>query len=74
MFVFYCLLLYLMLYYLIRYRGNLEYLKRGKFMSRIEMNQKAPIFEVEDYLGNKISLKDFQGSHNVLLVFNRGFI
>lgn len=43
-------------------------------MGRIEMNQKAPLFEEEDYLGNKISLKDYQGSHHVLLVFNRGFI
>lgn len=43
-------------------------------MSRIEMNQNAPVFEVEDYLGNKISLHDYNGSHHVLLVFNRGFI
>lgn len=43
-------------------------------MARIEMNQRAPVFEAEDYLGNKISLKDYQGSHNVLLVFNRGFV
>lgn len=43
-------------------------------MSKIELNQKAPVFEVEDYLGNKISLLDYQGSHNVLLVFNRGFV
>jgi peroxiredoxin len=43
-------------------------------MARIEMNQKAPIFEVEDYLGNKISLNDYKGYHNVLLVFNRGFV
>ena len=43
-------------------------------MSRIEINQKAPVFEVEDYLGNKISLHDYNGSHHVLLVFNRGFI
>ncbi len=42
-------------------------------MGRIEMNQRAPIFEVEDYLGNRISLKDYLGSFHVLLVFNRGF-
>lgn len=43
-------------------------------MARIEMNQRAPVFEVTDYLGNKISLKNYQGSYNVLLVFNRGFV
>lgn len=43
-------------------------------MSRIEMNQKAPVFEEVDYQGNKISLKDFQGLYNILLVFNRGFV
>lgn len=43
-------------------------------MGRIAMNQKAPIFDVEDYLGNRISLKDYLGSYIVLLVFNRGFI
>ena len=43
-------------------------------MSRIELNQKAPVFEVEDYLGNKISLHDYNNSYYVLLVFNRGFI
>lgn len=43
-------------------------------MARIELNQKAPAFEVEDYLGNKVSLKDFQGLYNILLVFNRGFV
>ena len=42
-------------------------------MGRIEMNQIAPNFNVEDYLGNKISLKDYLGSYNVLLIFNRGF-
>ncbi|KAF0091177.1 MAG: hypothetical protein FD141_966 [Fusobacteria bacterium] len=43
-------------------------------MARVELNQKAPVFEVEDYLGNTISLKSYLGSFLVLLVFNRGFI
>ena len=43
-------------------------------MGRVEMNQKAPAFEVEDYLGQRVALQDYLRSYNVLLVFNRGFV
>ncbi len=42
-------------------------------MSRVELNQSAPNFTLADFNGNEISLSDFQGKKNVLLVFNRGF-
>lgn len=42
-------------------------------MSRVEMHSQAPEFQVEDYLGNSVSLSQFEGQFNVLLVFNRGF-
>jgi peroxiredoxin len=42
-------------------------------MSRAELNQPAPNFTLTDFTGREISLADFQGKKNVLLVFNRGF-
>lgn len=42
-------------------------------MSRVELNQSAPDFTLADLNGNKVSLSDFRGRKNVLLVFNRGF-
>ncbi|MBK8419964.1 MAG: redoxin domain-containing protein [Anaerolineales bacterium] len=42
-------------------------------MSRAELNKPAPNFTLTDYKGNEVSLADFQGKKNVLLVFNRGF-
>jgi len=42
-------------------------------MSRIELNQPAPDFTLTDINGNEVSLSDFQGKKNVLLIFNRGF-
>jgi peroxiredoxin len=41
-------------------------------MSRVEINEAAPNFSLTDFNGRKISLADFQGKKNVLLVFNRG--
>jgi len=43
-------------------------------MSRIELNQPAPDFTLTDINGNEVSLSDFQGKKNVLLIFNRGFV
>jgi peroxiredoxin len=40
---------------------------------RVELNQPAPDFTLRDFNGNEVSLSDFQGRLNVLLVFNRGF-
>jgi peroxiredoxin len=40
---------------------------------RVKFNQPAPDFTLRDFNGNEVSLSDFQGLKNVLLVFNRGF-
>lgn len=42
-------------------------------MSRVELNKPAPNFTLNDFHGYEVSLTDFQGKKNVLLVFNRGF-
>jgi peroxiredoxin len=42
-------------------------------MSRAELNKPVPNFTLTDFKGQEISLSDFQGKKNVLLVFNRGF-
>jgi peroxiredoxin len=42
-------------------------------MSRAELNKPAPNFTLTDFTGLEITLTDFQGKKNVLLVFNRGF-
>ncbi len=42
-------------------------------MSRAELNKPAPEFSLTDFSGHKISMADFLGKKNVLLVFNRGF-
>ena len=43
-------------------------------MSKISLNTPAPNFSLTDYCGEKVSLSDFRGYKNVLLVFNRGFM
>lgn len=43
-------------------------------MSKVSLNTPAPDFTLTDYCGEKISLNDFRGYKNVLLVFNRGFM
>ncbi|MBP7757487.1 MAG: redoxin domain-containing protein [Anaerolineaceae bacterium] len=42
-------------------------------MSRVSLNQNAPNFSLPDYTGRVVSLADFRGKKNVLLVFNRTF-
>lgn len=42
-------------------------------MDKIECNTPAPAFTLTDLNGNRVSLADFLGRENVLLVFNRGF-
>ena len=42
-------------------------------MARVSLNQMAPDFSLADYRGNMVSLADFRGHKNVLLVFNRTF-
>jgi len=43
-------------------------------MSRVQLSEPAPDFELQDFTGRKIRLSDFKGRSNVLLVFNRGFV
>lgn len=42
-------------------------------MPRVEINTPAPDFTLDDFNGKRISLTDFTGQKNVLVVFNRGF-
>jgi len=42
-------------------------------MPRVSLNQSAPNFRLADYRGKMVSLADFRGVKNVLLVFNRTF-
>jgi mycoredoxin-dependent peroxiredoxin len=42
-------------------------------MPRIALDQLAPEFSLPDYSGRPVSLSDYRGRKNVLLVFNRGF-
>lgn len=42
-------------------------------MARVALNQAAPDFALDDYRGKTVTLADFRGKKNVLLVFNRTF-
>jgi peroxiredoxin len=42
-------------------------------MAKMMIDKLAPDFSVADYTGKPVSLSDFRGVANVLLVFNRGF-
>ena len=42
-------------------------------MPRVELNAAAPDFTLPDFNGKTVSLDDFTGHKNVLVVFNRGF-
>jgi peroxiredoxin len=41
---------------------------------RVQIDQPAPDFSLKDADGQQITLSDFKGKSNVLLVFNRGFV
>lgn len=43
-------------------------------MTRVAINTPAPDFTLPDFQGKPVSLSDFHGKANVLLVFNRGFV
>lgn len=43
-------------------------------MPRVELNKKAPDFTLTGVEGKPVSLSDYFGRANVLLVFNRGFV
>lgn len=42
-------------------------------MPRVDLNTPAPDFTLQDFNGHNVSLSDFRGKANILLVFNRGF-
>jgi len=42
-------------------------------MSRVKLDKPAPNFTLTDFTGHEVSLSDFHGKKNILLVFNRGF-
>lgn len=42
-------------------------------MSQVAINTPAPDFTLPDFLGKQVSLTDYAGRKNVVLVFNRGF-
>ncbi len=42
-------------------------------MPRVELNARAPDFELQDLAGEEVRLSDFRGKRHVVLVFNRGF-
>ena len=42
-------------------------------MARVELDVKAPDFTLDDISGRRVSLSDYAGRKNVLVVFNRGF-
>ena len=42
-------------------------------MPQVALNTPAPDFTLTDYQGREVTLSQFQGDQNVLLVFNRGF-
>jgi len=46
---------------------------KRKTMSRIQTNIPAPDFTLADFRGRPVSLSEFRGDKNVLVVFNRGF-
>ena len=41
---------------------------------KAQLNKPAPNFTLPDLDGNEVSLSDFKGKKNVVLVFNRGFM
>lgn len=43
-------------------------------MASVEVNKKAPDFQLPDYKGDLFKLSDWEGKKNILLVLNRGFV
>lgn len=42
-------------------------------MPAVQLDSKAPDFELTDHAGKHFRLSDLHGKRHVLLVFNRGF-
>jgi len=43
-------------------------------MAQVTLNAPAPDFSLVDFTGKIVTLSDYRGITNVLLVFNRGFM
>jgi len=43
-------------------------------MPKIAIDTPAPDFSLSDYTGKPVTLSDYRGVSNVLLIFNRGFV
>ncbi len=43
-------------------------------MASVEVNKKAPDFEINDFKGNEFRLSNLEEKSNVLIVLNRGFV
>jgi peroxiredoxin len=42
--------------------------------NKVDLNQIAPDFTLDDFTGHSVHLADYRGHKNVVLVFNRGFV
>ena len=49
-------------------------MQTGALMAEILSKMQAPGFAARDFRGKEVSLSDFAGKKNVLMVFNRGFV
>jgi peroxiredoxin len=43
-------------------------------MAKVQINARAPDFNLPDFTGKSVSLSDFKGNRHVVLIFNRGFM
>jgi len=41
---------------------------------KAQLNKPAPDFTLPDFNGDVVSLSEFNGKKNIVLVFNRGFV
>jgi len=55
-------------------RTSVAALQKEAHMPRVALNVTAPDFTLPDLNGHPVSLSDFRGRKNVLLVFNRTFV
>jgi peroxiredoxin len=55
--------------------GRLIFIHKGarENMPKVELNTTAPGFSLMNFKGEIVSLADYKGKSNILLVFNRGF-
>jgi hypothetical protein len=55
------------------WQDHLSVDEENYMLSRAALDQLAPNFSLPDFEGRLVSLSDFLGKKNVLLVFNRTF-